>query len=140
MTSTLSKAPTSHFPSHSEPRVWFITSAASPIGISTAREVLAHGDTVVAGDDTVYSRKEDPTRLAELAALSDDAENEGWQDRLKIIKLVSRCEAPFSVASEFAYQLKLIYLRRQKKSKSLPDCRSGSAGSIWADRCTLLLL
>lgn len=94
MTPSPSKAPTSHFPAHSEPRVWFITSAASPIGISTAREVLDHGDIVVAGDDTVISGEQDPTRLAELAALSEDAEKEGWQDRLRIIKLVPRCEAP----------------------------------------------
>ena len=95
MTPTTSKAFTSHFPSRTEPRVWFITSAASPIGISTARETLAHGDIVVAAHDSVTSSKEDPTRLDEIAALSHDAQSEGWQDRLKIINLVSRCEAPF---------------------------------------------
>ena len=92
-----SRVYSSHFPAHSQPRVWFITSAASPVGIATAREVLSHGDMVIAGDDTVIASEQDPTRIAELAALSEDAESRGWQDRLRVIKLVSRCEAPISV-------------------------------------------
>ncbi|KAF2454501.1 hypothetical protein BDY21DRAFT_353107 [Lineolata rhizophorae] len=37
------------FPPHNAPRVWFITSGTSPLGIAVARQVLAHGDCVVAG-------------------------------------------------------------------------------------------
>lgn len=96
-TPTPSRVSSSHFPANSEPRVWFITSAASPVGIATAREILAHGDVVIAGDDTVIASEQDPTRIAELAALSEDAESRGWQDRLRVIKLVSRCEAPVFV-------------------------------------------
>ena len=96
-TPTPSRVSTSHFPAHSEPRVWFITSAASPVGIATAREVLAQGDIVIAGDDTVIASEQDPSRIAELAALSEDAEARAWQDRLRVIKLVSRCEAPNSI-------------------------------------------
>ena len=85
-----SKNPTSHYPPHTSSRVWFITAAASPIGISLARELLAHGDIIVAGDDG----KEDPKRSNDLAALQEDAGDEGWGDRLRVVKLVSRCEVP----------------------------------------------
>ena len=85
-----SKVLTSHYPLHSSPRVWFITAAASPIGISLARELLTHGDIIVAGDHG----QEDLTRSSELAALQEDAGGEGWGDRLRVVKLASRCEAP----------------------------------------------
>ena len=84
-----SKNPSSHYPPHTYPRVWFITAAASPIGISLSRELLAHGDIIVAGDDG----GEDVTRSSELASLLDDADGKGWGDRLRVVKLVSRCEA-----------------------------------------------
>lgn len=35
-------------PPHNAPRVWFITSGASPVGIGIARQALKHGDCVVA--------------------------------------------------------------------------------------------
>ena len=85
-----SKNPASHYPPHAFPRVWFITAAASPIGISLARELLAHGDIIIAGDDG----NEDLRRSNELAALQEDADDEGCGDRLRVVKLVSRCEAP----------------------------------------------
>ena len=84
-----SKNPASHYPPHTSPRVWFITAAASPIGISLTRELLAHGDIIVAGDDG----KEDLTRSTELVTLLEDADVEGWGNRLRVVKLVSRCEA-----------------------------------------------
>ncbi|KAL9118799.1 MAG: hypothetical protein Q9187_004650 [Circinaria calcarea] len=37
------------FPSHTNPRAWFITAGASPIGLALARAVLAHGDSVILG-------------------------------------------------------------------------------------------
>ena len=37
------------FPPHSSPRVWFLTSANSPVGLSLCRSILAHGDYVTAG-------------------------------------------------------------------------------------------
>ena len=137
-TPTPSRLSSSHFPAHSEPRVWFITSAASPVGIATAREVLAQGDIVIAGDDTVIQSEQDPTRIAELAALNEDAETWGWQDRLRVIKLVSRCEAPIPVS---AYRWgQLMSLCWQKMSESLPSCHSRSPGGFWEDRYPFLQL
>jgi hypothetical protein len=37
------------FPSHSSPRVWFLTSGATPLATSLIRELLSHGDFVAAG-------------------------------------------------------------------------------------------
>ncbi|PSK44722.1 hypothetical protein B9Z65_8931 [Elsinoe australis] len=45
------------FPTHNAPRVWFLTSASTPIGISLSRHLLSHGDYIVAGVS--------PTDLAE---------------------------------------------------------------------------
>ncbi|KAI9788544.1 MAG: hypothetical protein M1835_002202 [Candelina submexicana] len=41
--------PTPHIPSHSGPRVWFLTSGTAPIAIALADQLLEHGDHVVAG-------------------------------------------------------------------------------------------
>ena len=89
-----SKHAISHFPPHAQPRVWFITAAASPIAISLSRELLAHGDIILAGNDSISLGKEDPIRANELGLLSEDAEREGWGERFRIVNLVSRCEAP----------------------------------------------
>jgi NAD(P)-dependent dehydrogenase (short-subunit alcohol dehydrogenase family) len=40
---------TLHFPLHDTPRVWFLTTANNPVGISLCRFLLDHGDFVVAG-------------------------------------------------------------------------------------------
>ena len=101
-----SKNSTSHYPLHTSPRVWFITAAASPIGISLARELLAHGDIIVAGDEG----QEDPTRSSELAALQEDAAGEAWGDRLRVVKLVSRCEALVLFVSRFSVSISLFFI------------------------------
>lgn len=83
---TASSKKPSHFPSHNEPRVWFITSAASPIGLAVAYEALKHGDYVVAGED--FKRiTEDTDRQQDLLALSEYAENEGRKEKLTIVKV-----------------------------------------------------
>jgi hypothetical protein len=40
---------TPQFPSHNDPRVWFLTDGLSPIAISLSRHLLQHGDYVVSG-------------------------------------------------------------------------------------------
>ncbi len=42
-------AHTPHFPSHNSPRVWFLTSGSAPIATVLARQLLEHGDHVIAG-------------------------------------------------------------------------------------------
>ncbi|KJX96374.1 short chain dehydrogenase/reductase family protein [Zymoseptoria brevis] len=51
------------FPPHNAPRVWFITCANSPVGISLCRHLLAHGDYVTAGVQPVeFEREEERSR------------------------------------------------------------------------------
>ncbi|KAJ5238348.1 hypothetical protein N7468_002967 [Penicillium chermesinum] len=90
---------TQHFPSHSEPRVWLITAGDSPIGISVARQVLAHGDYALLG--LAYSVLERDQRrrdgfesfMAEVQARGD----EGWEKRMKAIpldiRMMGECQA-----------------------------------------------
>lgn len=74
------------FPTHNAPRVWLISCANSPVGISLCRHLLAHGDYVTAGVERVeYEREEERSRdfksfLEELNALgptSDKDDNAG---------------------------------------------------------------
>ena len=75
------------FPSRSEPRVWLIAAGDSPIGISVARQVLAHGDSVVLGLSYSSLARDQRRRdgydlfLAEV----EDRRADGWGERLKAI-------------------------------------------------------
>lgn len=87
-------SPRSQFPSHPEPRVWVISSGDSPIGISLARQVLAHGDYVVAGLVPQQSER-DEIRREQFKAFLEEVEthdHEGWRQRLKGIELDLRWE------------------------------------------------
>lgn len=84
------------FPSHTEPRVWLITAGDSPIGISVARQVLAHGDYALLGlAHSVLERDERrrngfDTFLAEV----EEHRDEGWKQRMKAVPLDIRCALP----------------------------------------------
>ena len=77
------------FPTHNAPRVWLLTSGDSPVGISLARQVLAHGDYVVSGmvpaDFETYESRSEGFRsfLADVRERVD----EGWPDRLRVVAL-----------------------------------------------------
>ncbi|GAD91525.1 short-chain dehydrogenase, putative [Paecilomyces variotii No. 5] len=97
-------SPRSHFPSHSEPRVWVISSGDSPIGISLARQILAHGDHVVAGLVPQH-RERDEIRRQQFQAFLEEVEthdDEGWRHRLKGIELdlrmMGECQAVIAEA------------------------------------------
>jgi len=83
----------SQFPSHSEPRVWLITAGDSPIGISVARQVLAHGDYALLGLAHSVLERDERRRdgfdafLAEIEKHPD----EGWKERMKAVPLDIRC-------------------------------------------------
>lgn len=80
------------WPTHNAPRVWFLTSANSPVGISLCRHLLAHGDYVTAGVQPVeFEREQEWSRdfkdfLEELSGATDvqpaaEVEDEGDDDR-----------------------------------------------------------
>ena len=77
------------FPSHSEPRVWLITAGDSPIGISVARQVLAHGDYVLLGLAHFILERDQCRRDGYDAFLAEVEEHrkDGWPDRTKAVPL-----------------------------------------------------
>lgn len=74
------------FPGHDGPRIWLLTSGDSPLGLSLARTLLAHGDKVVLG---VCPRITEVERdYGEIRELVDEAKTAGsWQKQLRIVKL-----------------------------------------------------
>ncbi|KAG0160562.1 hypothetical protein PDIDSM_8092 [Penicillium digitatum] len=86
------------FPSHNEPRVWLITAGDSPIGLSVARQVLAHGDYAFLG--LAHSALErDECRRDEFDAFLAEVEHHGddWAQRMKTvpldIRMMGQCQA-----------------------------------------------
>lgn len=82
----------SHFPAHEGPVVWILSSGDSPIGVSVARQLLDHGDYVVAGARAPNPDREDP-RTADFEAFLEEVEGSenGQKERLKAVALDIRC-------------------------------------------------
>ncbi|KAJ5203903.1 uncharacterized protein N7498_004782 [Penicillium cinerascens] len=89
----------SQFPSHTEPRVWLITAGDSPIGISVARQVLAHGDYALLGLAHSVMEHDERRRNGFNAFLAEIEEHrdEGWNQRMKAvpldIRMMGECQA-----------------------------------------------
>lgn len=81
------KTNTPGFPNNTKPRVWFITSAASPIGLAIAQEALKHGDYVVAGNDTNLSAPGNELRQEAQALFLSHADDQGWDERLELVEI-----------------------------------------------------
>jgi NAD(P)-dependent dehydrogenase (short-subunit alcohol dehydrogenase family) len=79
----------SQFPSHREPRVWLITAGDSPIGISVARQALAHGDFVLLGLAHTVLDRDERRRDGFDAFLAEVEEHhdEGWMQRMTSVPL-----------------------------------------------------
>ncbi|EZF36365.1 retinol dehydrogenase [Trichophyton mentagrophytes] len=100
---TASAAGQSQFPAHENPRVWLFSSGDSPIGISLARQILAHGDYVVCGRCPADSERENPrvtafeNFLEELDNAELGQETSGWKERFDVvnldIRIMSDCQA-----------------------------------------------
>ncbi|KAJ5622939.1 hypothetical protein N7490_011544 [Penicillium lividum] len=94
-----------HFPSHTEPRVWLITAGDSPIGISVARQVLAHGDYVLLGLAHSVLERDQRRRDGFEAFLAEVEEHrdEGWKERMKAvpldIRMMGECQAVVAEAA-----------------------------------------
>ncbi|CAI7573405.1 unnamed protein product [Penicillium bialowiezense] len=87
------------FPSHHEPRVWLITAGDSPIGLSVARQVLAHGDYAFLGLAHTALERDERRRLEFDAFLAEVAGHhaDGWTQRMKTvpldIRMMGECQA-----------------------------------------------
>ena len=92
---------------HNSPRVWFLTSALSPLAVRLIRLLLTHGDFVAAG--LPPTEIEDEDRSAELRELINDCKSggknkEGWKGRIRGIRcdgrIMSQCGAAVAEAVE----------------------------------------
>ncbi|KAG9244794.1 hypothetical protein BJ878DRAFT_541932 [Calycina marina] len=86
-------APAASFPMHNLPRVWFITSALSPLSVRLIRLLLSHGDYVAAG--LPPHEIEDDERSREFRELINECksmgkEREGWIERIRCIRCDGR--------------------------------------------------
>jgi hypothetical protein len=79
-----------HFPPHNAPRVWFLTRGSSPIAIALARQVLDHGDYVVAGVVPVEFEKREGQSEDFRNFLEDVKKTERWRERLRVVGLDGR--------------------------------------------------
>lgn len=92
---------------HNSPRVWFITSALSPLTIRLIRLLLAHGDYVAAG--LPPHEIEDEDRSTEFKDLVNECKSgrkdrDGWKDRIRGIRcdgrIMGQCGAAVAEAVE----------------------------------------
>jgi hypothetical protein len=79
-----------HFPPHNAPRVWFLTRGSSPIAIALARQVLDHGDYVVAGVVPIEFEKREGQSEDFRNFLEDVKKTERWRERLRVVGLDGR--------------------------------------------------
>ena len=79
-----------HFPPHNAPRVWFLTIGSSPIAIALSRQVLDHGDYVVAGVVPVEVEKREGHTEDFRAFLEDVKNTERWKEHLRVVGLDGR--------------------------------------------------
>ncbi|KAL8967228.1 MAG: hypothetical protein Q9197_005546 [Variospora fuerteventurae] len=94
MSKPASTVPAPQFPAHQEPRVWLLSSGASPIGVALARQLLAHGDHVIFGTKAKEISESNSQRAADFSAFwtEEVLVKEGWKGRAEVIGLDGRCE------------------------------------------------
>lgn len=92
---------------HNSPRIWFLTSALSPLAVRLIKLLLAHGDYVAAG--LPPAEIEDDDRSAEFRELINECKSgrkdrEGWKDRIRGIRcdgrIMGQCGAAIAEAVE----------------------------------------
>ena len=79
--------PTLNFPTRNEPRVWFITSGDSSLGIALAKQALDHGDYVVSGINQAEFEADEGRSQNFKYFLAEVGHSSGWKERLKIVAL-----------------------------------------------------
>ncbi|KAI1332054.1 hypothetical protein F5Y16DRAFT_212492 [Xylariaceae sp. FL0255] len=97
--------PIASFPTHNSPRTWFLTSSLTPLAVRLIRQLLSHGDCVVACLPPHELEHDD--RSAEFRELvneckSNRKDREGWKDRIRTIRCdgrgMSQCGAAVAEA------------------------------------------
>ncbi|KAI1284663.1 hypothetical protein F5Y07DRAFT_347379 [Xylaria sp. FL0933] len=97
--------PAAAFPTHNSPRTWFLTSSLSPLAVRLIRQLLSHGDYVVACLPPHEIEHDD--RSADFRELVNECKStrkdrEGWKDRIRSIRcdgrIMSQCGAAVAEA------------------------------------------
>lgn len=104
------------FPVSNSPRVWLISSADTPIGISLLRKILDHGDFVVAGIDQGAFESFSPKSKGFREVLTEIAHypsRKDWQARLQIVSLSlnsqAQCQAAVATALHKFGKLDILF-------------------------------
>ncbi|KAL8767777.1 MAG: hypothetical protein Q9194_005888 [Teloschistes cf. exilis] len=89
--------PPCKFAAHSGPRVWLLTSGASPVSINLCRQLLAHGDSVVLCIKPSEATDDSSARAVDFSAFWDEEVlvRQGWRSRARIEEMDARsCPIP----------------------------------------------
>ncbi|KAF2710735.1 short chain dehydrogenase/reductase family protein-like protein [Pleomassaria siparia CBS 279.74] len=102
-----------HFPPHNAPRVWFITTGTSPTAITLAKQVLDHGDYVVAGVVPVeFEKREGPSEDFRVF-LEEVKKTERRRERLRVVgldpRIVSQCQSAVAEAVEAFGRIDVLF-------------------------------
>lgn len=94
-----------NFPVSNSPRVWLISSADTPVGISLLRKVLDHGDFLIAGIDQGAFESDSPKSKGFREVLTEIAHypsRKDWRARFQVISLDLRSQAQCQAAVAMA--------------------------------------
>lgn len=102
------------FPVHDGPRVWFVTCANSPIGASLCRQLLAHGDSIVAGLLPAHMNEGHNGDFQDLIDdISSNDQGERQQAKIKLIELdirvMSQCQAAVAEAVQVFGHVDILF-------------------------------
>lgn len=101
------------FPTHNSPRVWFITSAESPIGISLSRQLLDHGDYIVAGVPSLEFEKNTEQCVDFRYFLDEVKEQDSWRSRLRVVGLdvrsMGQCQSAIADAVQGFGRIDILF-------------------------------
>jgi len=102
------------FPTHNAPRVWFLTSANSPVGISLTRHLLAHGDYVTAGVLPVEFEKQEDRSSDFRAFLEEVGNTDAWRSRLRVvaldIRIMGQCQSAIAEAVQSFGRVDILFV------------------------------
>ncbi|KAK5137046.1 hypothetical protein LTR08_001055 [Meristemomyces frigidus] len=104
------------FPTHNAPRVWFITCANSPVGLSLIRHLLAHGDYITAGVLPVEFEKHEE-RSADfkefLEEVGTQQDKETWRARLRVValdvRIMGQCQSAVAEAVQSFGRVDILF-------------------------------
>jgi len=113
-----------HFPPHNAPRVWFISRGVSPIAIALAKQVLEHGDYVVAGVIPAEFEKSE-SQIDDFKAFLDEVKStERWRERLRVVgldaRIIGQCQAAVAEAVEAFGRIDVLLCAASEGKTSQP--------------------